>query len=145
MASNLFGFTLAQISDSDACPCGAVGGNRSYGQCCGPLHRGQRQATTAVELMAARYSAYAAHEANYLWTTWHPRNRPDFVDFDPEVRWLGLEILDQRDGGEADREGSVEFVATFRDRDGRAQMHEKSRFLRRAKRWVYVDGEVDYR
>ncbi|WP_371415628.1 YchJ family metal-binding protein, partial [Corynebacterium xerosis] len=25
--------------------------------------------------MAARYSAYAAHEADFLWMTWHPRRR----------------------------------------------------------------------
>ena len=42
----------------DPCPCG---GDR-YGSCCAPLHRGERQAATAEQLMRSRYSAYALGE-----------------------------------------------------------------------------------
>lgn len=133
-------FARARVTDSDLCPCG--GG--LYGQCCGPLHRGEREAVTAAELMAARYSAYAAHEADYIWRTWHPRYRPEVINVDDGVEWEGLTIINAVDGGEDDREGTVEFEAAFHDHEGVGTMHERSRFVRRARRWVYVDGEVTY-
>lgn len=133
-------FSRVRFSDADPCPCG--GG--VYGQCCGPLHRGERQAATAAELMAARYSAFAAHEADYLWRTWHPRYRPEVIHLDDDVEWLGLEIMDTEAGREGDTEGVVEFRARFRDSEGNSVMYERSRFVTRARRWVYVDGDVDY-
>lgn len=133
-------FARARLTDSASCPCG----EGLYGQCCGPLHRGEREAATAAELMAARYSAYAAHEADYIWRTWHPRYRPEIINVDDGVEWEELTIIDTVDGGEGDREGIVEFEAVFHDRQGAGTMHERSRFVRRARRWVYVDGEVTY-
>ncbi|OFU55014.1 hypothetical protein HMPREF3121_06975 [Corynebacterium sp. HMSC11E11] len=112
-----------------------------YGDCCAPLHRRERLPETAVELMAARYSAYAAHEADFIWMTWHPRRRPEVVTFDDDVEWLGLEILDVVDGAEGDREGVVEFRARYRDAEGPGQLWERSTFMLRSKRWMYVDGE----
>ncbi len=94
--------------------------------------------------MAARYSAYAAHEADYVWRTWHPRYRPEVIHLDDAVEWLGLNIVETQAGGVDDREGVVEFEARFRDGDGSAVMRERSRFARRARRWVYVDGDVEY-
>lgn len=138
-SANAF-FARTRVADSNPCPCG--GG--LYGKCCGPLHRGEREAVTAAELMAARYSAYSAHEADYIWRTWHPRYRPEIINVDDGVKWEGLTIIDTVDGGEDDREGVVEFEAAFRDHEGSGTMHERSRFVRRARRWVYVDGEVTY-
>lgn len=112
-----------------------------YGDCCAPLHRRERAAATAVELMCARYSAYAAHEADYLWMTWHPRRRPEAITFEPDVEWLGLDIVDVVDGAAGDREGIVEFRARYRDAEGPAELWERSSFVLRAKRWMYVDGE----
>lgn len=133
-------FARRRVADSEPCPCG--GG--LYGQCCGPLHRGERQAVTATELMTARYSAYAAHEADYLWRTWHPRYRPQVINVDDGVVWTRLRIIDASGGGEDDRDGVVEFEASFHDREGAGMMHERSRFVRRARRWVYLDGDVSY-
>lgn len=50
-----------------SCPCG--GG--AYAQCCGPLHAGEREAADPERLMRSRYSAFAVHDAAYLWKTLH--------------------------------------------------------------------------
>lgn len=91
--------------------------------------------------MRARYSAFAAHEADFLWKSWHPRERPELITFDDTV-WLGLEIVDTVDGRHGDSEGIVEFIARFRDSGGKGQLHERSRFVARARRWMYLDGDI---
>ncbi|WP_459985678.1 YchJ family metal-binding protein [Nocardioides sp. AN3] len=32
--------------------------------------------------------------------------------------------------------------SAYRSRDGKGELHERSRFEQRAGRWLYVDGEV---
>ena len=63
------------MSDS-GCPCGL--GN-SYETCCGPIHGGAR-AATALQVMRARYSAFAVGREDYLLASWHPDTRPAEVD-----------------------------------------------------------------
>lgn len=124
-----------------ACPCGS---GDTYDACCGLLHRGAGEATTAEELMRSRYAAFAVGDASYLFRTWHPRTRPDDpadLEPDPAVTWTGLEVLATEDGRAQDEAGVVRFAA-HRVRAGRAgTMRERSRFVRRAGRWVYVDGD----
>lgn len=114
------------------CPCGS---GTAYDGCCGRLHRGAAQATTAEELMRSRYAAYAVGDLDYVFRTWHPRTRPDDLSPDPGLAWTGLRIVDASDD-------TVEFVATFQQGQRAGSMHEVSRFERRGGRWVYVDGEV---
>jgi SEC-C motif-containing protein len=114
------------MSLSRPCPCGSP----SYDECCGPLHRGEREAATPEELMRSRYSAYAVGDDGYVWRTWHPRTRPTEVGASG-ITWTGLEILDAA-GTE------VEFVAHHEG----GSLHERSRFEQRAGRWFYVDGDV---
>ncbi|MGO4255359.1 YchJ family protein [Marmoricola sp. RAF53] len=118
-----------------ACPCGS---GTPYDVCCGPLHRQERQAATPEELMRSRYSAFAVGDGNHLFRTWHPRTRPEDVDPDPGTTWTGLEVLDATEDGD---EGTVEFRASWTSPAGSGVLHERSRFTRRAGRWVYVDGE----
>lgn len=92
--------------------------------------------------MRSRYSAYAVGELNYLFRTWRPRTRPDDVHPTPGVRWRGLEIIDTVDGDRGDEEGVVEFIAHFETDAGKDTLHERSRFARRANRWMYVDGDL---
>ena len=119
------------------CPCGSGAG---YGACCGPLHHGERHASTAEELMRSRYAAYALGDADYLFRTWHPRTRPGAVTVDPDVVWTGLEVRDVEAGGAADDRGEVKFIARWHTDGQLSEMRERSRFERRAGRWVYVDG-----
>ncbi|WP_182113359.1 MULTISPECIES: YchJ family protein [unclassified Actinotalea] len=117
------------------CPCGS--GVRDD-LCCGRLHRGDGLAATPEELMRSRYTAFVRGEAAYLLATWHPRTRPHDLSLAPDPGWRGLEVLGTR-GGDDDATGVVEFVARHVDGD----LRERSRFERRAGRWLYVDGDVD--
>lgn len=92
--------------------------------------------------MRSRYSAFAVGDADYLWRTWHPRTRPESVDIDPQVQWTGLEIVRCVGGLNGDAEGDVEFRAFYRESQRTGTLHELSRFAVRARRWLYVDGEV---
>jgi SEC-C motif-containing protein len=121
------------------CPCGQP---TSYDACCGRLHRGAAQAETAEELMRSRYAAYAVGEIDHVFRTWHPRTRPDDLSPDPGLAWLGLEIVETLAGGPDEETGEVEFRARYRTAAGEGVLHERSRFVRRAGRWVYVDGDV---
>ena len=116
------------------CPCGR---GISYEQCCGPLHQGQ-PAADAEALMRSRYSAYVLGLIDYLLGTWHGSTSPGELELSP-VKWLGLEVRHTMASGDA---GVVEFVARLRD-GGRAQrLHETSRFVREAGRWLYIDGQM---
>ncbi len=90
--------------------------------------------------MRSRYSAFVLGLDEYLWRTWHPRTRPDRVTWE-DTEWTGLEILEVVNGTERDQTGIVEFVAHHRHGRHAARMHERSRFERRGRRWMHVDGE----
>jgi len=122
------------------CPCGTGAG---YDACCGPLHRGEWQAGTAEELMRSRYAAFVCGDADYLFRTWHPRTRPAEVTIDGDTVWTSLDVTDTAAGGIDDDSGEVEFTARFETANRPGSMHERSRFVRRAGRWFYVDGQVD--
>lgn len=127
---------LGQAVGGGACPCGT---GRGYAQCCRPLHHQERQAETAQELMRSRYAAYVLRDFDHLVRTWHPRTRPADVGADEDIVWDGLEIVDARAGGSGDEDGEVEFRARYRLHGRRGVLHERSRFARRAGRWVYVE------
>ncbi|MBE3002257.1 YchJ family protein [Nocardiopsis sp. HNM0947] len=118
------------------CPCG---GGRTYGECCWPLHEGAAPASTAEQLMRSRYSAFAVGDQAYLRRSWHPDTCPPDLEPDAGTVWTGLEILATTEGTPFHREGTVEFVAHYRDASGPGQMHERSRFVRHDGAWVYLE------
>jgi len=124
------------VTEQKACPCGGS----TYLECCEPFHASRAQAPTAEALMRSRYSAFALGLDDYLWRTWHPRTRPEAVALD-DTEWTGLEVLDVVDGTERDQAGIVEFIAHYRHGRRPGTMRERSRFERRGRRWMYVDGE----
>ncbi|MFI9173356.1 YchJ family protein [Streptomyces lincolnensis] len=117
-----------------SCPCGLA---ETYDACCGRFHRGEAAAPTAESLMRSRYSAFVKGDEAYLLRTWHPRTRPPRVEFDPGMRWTGLEILATGEGTAFHATGTVTFRASFKG----GSLHERSRFERVDGAWVYVDGE----
>jgi SEC-C motif-containing protein len=123
------------VIDAPPCPCGS---GEDYDACCGPLVRNERAADTAEELMRSRFTAYALGDVDHVFRTWHPASRPDDLADLPQLDWLDLEVLDVVDGGPEEETGVVE----FRARHAGGVLHERSRFVRRAGRWVYVDGKA---
>lgn len=98
--------------------------------------------------MRSRYTAFALagrHPAgaDHLWRTWHPSKRPADCTPDPGQAWEGLTITEVVDGGTDDESGEVSFVARWRRGRARGVLAERSFFVRRAGRWVYLDGDLE--
>lgn len=88
--------------------------------------------------MRSRFSAFSVGDEGCLLRTWHPSTRPPRVGFDKGLRWQRLDVLATSGGGFLDAEGTVWFVAHYREggRDGR--MEEHSRFVVQDGVWLYV-------
>lgn len=120
------------------CPCGL---GEPYARCCQPLHDGAA-APTAERLMRSRYSAFAQGRQAYLLESWHASTRPAELQLDESLRWIRLIIDEIEAGGPFDTEGYVTFTAIARNAAGRIEQRERSRFVREAGRWSYIDGVV---
>ncbi|UUZ77603.1 hypothetical protein LP414_11105 [Polaromonas sp. P1(28)-13] len=131
---------------SPVCPCGRLGASRkplAFAQCCGRYldDFAASPAPDAEALMRSRYSAFVRERADYLLATWHASQRPPSIDFDPGVKWLGLEVRQHRELDATHAE--VEFVARQKSPGSPAvRLHERSRFVREDGRWYYVDGDM---
>nr|WP_213361454.1 YchJ family metal-binding protein [Brachymonas denitrificans] len=131
------------------CPCGRHAGKLTalvVGDCCQRyLADWNTPAPDAESLMRSRYTAFVQQRADYLLATWHASTRPAELDFEPGLKWLGLEVRQHRiiDATHAE----VEFVARSRLQGRAIRLHERSRFVREADdqgvlRWYYVDGDM---
>jgi SEC-C motif-containing protein len=124
---------------SSSCPCGHP---LPYAACCGRWHGGtlHLQAPDAEALMRSRYCAFVLERADYLRDTWHSGTRPAAIDFEPGLRWLGLQVRQHRliDADHA----TVAFVARSKLAGRAHRLQETSRVVREAGRWFYVDGDV---
>jgi SEC-C motif domain protein len=128
---------MKALAASAPCPCGRVGGQ---GKSSKPLAYAALP-PDAEALMRSRYSAFALERAAYLLQSWAASHRPASIEFDPGVKWLGLEIRLHRRTDEASAE--VEFVARQKPLTGPAvRLHERSRFVCEDDRWLYVDGDA---
>lgn len=123
---------------STVCPCGS---GQPDEHCCGPFLAGAAQPPTAESLMRSRYSAFVRNDVEYLRATWHPATRPRELVPDASTQWIGLKILSTEAGGPDDGQGSVEFVARYKIQGRAHRLHERSRFVRDAGQWRYLDGE----
>ncbi|CAL9588415.1 hypothetical protein SUDANB38_05209 [Streptomyces sp. enrichment culture] len=122
------------------CPCGLPA---PYGECCGRFHTGAATAPTAERLMRSRYSAFVVRDEPYLLRTWAPATRPRSVDFDPDMRWTGLEVHAAEDGTLFHTTGTVTFTARYTHRGEPGALRERSRFEKADGQWLYVDGTFD--
>jgi SEC-C motif-containing protein len=111
-----------------------------YGQCCGRYldDFDTTPAPDAESLMRSRYSAFVLERSAYLQQTWFGPQRPADLNFEPNVKWLGLEVKSHRMTEPAQAE--VEFVARSRLNGVPTRLHEVSRFVKDQGRWFYVDG-----
>ena len=90
--------------------------------------------------MRSRYSAFAVGDDAYLSRSWHSSTRPAALRTDRSQQWTGLEILGRSGGGLLDREGTVEFRASWTASGRTGSLHEDSRFVREDGHWVYLTG-----
>ena len=128
----------------DQCPCES---GKQYEACCGPLISGAQAAATAAALMRSRYTAFVKGEIGYLEHTLHPDHRSDY---DPQAtrhwadssQWKKLEIVSVQRGGISDDEGTVEFIATYRQKGITHTHYEVGNFNRQNGIWYYTDGKM---
>ncbi len=128
---------------TDACPCGGQHQKKplAFGHCCGRWLDTDTPAPDAESLMRSRYCAFCLECAPYLLRTWHASHRPASIEFEPGVKWLGLEVRSHTvlDATHAE----VEFVARQKPLNGPAvRLHERSRFILEDGHWLYVDGDA---
>ncbi|MBV5335773.1 YchJ family protein [bacterium] len=126
------------------CPCGS---GAAFADCCGPIIDGAA-APTAEALMRSRYTAFSMGRIEHLDATHAPEVREDFNHDEAErtareVTWTGLEILRAEES--ADGTGVVEFVARFEHGGQTLNHRERARFRRIDDRWMYVDGDVNFK
>ena len=88
--------------------------------------------------MRSRYSAFALSKQQYLLDTWHPSTRPESLELDPKMRWIGLEIVSTDGGSLLENRGTVEFRASYRRGRDSGEQREISRFVRVGPQWLYV-------
>jgi SEC-C motif-containing protein len=124
------------MSDT-TCPCCS---GKQFSLCCEPFIKGTAKTPTAEALMRSRYSAYAVHNANYLYETTAPKMRKyhskaALLGWAKSNQWVKLEIVKAT-------ETAVEFNAYYLDSQLKAQMHhEISTFVHENGNWYYLDGE----
>ena len=97
---------------------------------------------TAEELMRARYHAYETCDMEFIKESHDPDNTEgiDWAECEKwarESQWLGLEILSTTKGGEDDKDGIVEFKATYIENGKTIVHHERSYFVKKNGVWFY--------
>jgi len=130
------------------CPCGS---RRLFARCCEPYLTGKKVAPSAEALMRSRYSAFHQRNLDYLISTHHPDHRSANERDELKqsgAQWLNLIVIGAQKGQRKDRQGTVEFVAAYRNGlsagAGRKieQLHERSEFVKEAGQWFYTTGKM---
>lgn len=162
---------MPEDADNKPCPCGGRSDTEKlYGQCCGPLHRGERLALTTTDVLRSRYSAFAWRLVEYIIDSTHETCRDyleDKVDWAKSMNKYGmfdsfefvkLEVGPEEESEEHENVGFIEFSVTLRakdqsyleDHDGaitpgsETKMTERSKFIRNRSTgvWSYASGDV---
>jgi SEC-C motif-containing protein len=126
------------------CFCGS---GQPFETCCQPILDGAEAAKTAEALMRARYTAFAARRTEFLHESLHSEHRQDHDlaatrRWAENSEWLNLEVLDVQDGAADDEQGTVEFIATYKERGVIHPHHEVSQFQRVDGAWYFVEGRL---
>lgn len=125
------------------CPCGS---GMLHQQCCQPLLQRTQLATTAEQLMRARYTAHVLEQVDFVHQTVHPEQRAKhelqtLQAWMDQTTWEGLTIVQTKAGGATDQEGWVWFEAAYRQNDQRGLHREYSYFKREDGQWYFVQGK----
>lgn len=118
---------------------------KTFDHCCAPIHKGERVAATAEELMRSRYSAFVVADINYLMRSHHVSTRPvndkkEMLRWTKSVQWMGLQIVSKSAGQASDTEGHVEFRASYLEQGQPQCIYENSYFVKEKGLWYYKSG-----
>lgn len=124
------------------CPCGR---DRPLSGCCGRFLDDGLRPDTAEDLMRSRYTAHAMQRIDYLRKTLWPRHQPNFdtaatTRWATSNHWAGLTVIALKDGGPADRSGTVLFEARYLAGGQLLTYRENSLFRKKKGRWYYVEA-----
>lgn len=132
------------LSPSQPCPCGSL---KTFNDCCLIIHNNQASASTAEQLMRARYSAFVVANIDFLIQS-HDGSEDSAQEREQlktstKLPWCKLEII-STSKQDTNNIGFVEFKAWYFENEKLQLLHENSRFLRKSSAnhscWFYVDG-----
>jgi SEC-C motif-containing protein len=162
---------VPEDADNQPCPCGGRSDTEKlYGECCGPLHRGERLALTTTDVLRSRYVAFSWRLVEYIIKSTHKscrdylENKVDWANslnrhgmFD-SFDFVKLEVGPEENGIGDENEGYIEFSVTLRAKnDSYLEDHgdgvdagqvtkitERSKFIRDPSTgvWSYASGDV---
>ena len=130
------------------CPCGS---KQPLYRCCAQIHQDYGLATTAEQLMRARYSAFVLNDIDFIIQTYHSsckaqEQRQQILDA-MQLQWFKLEIINVTDDNLNSKEAFVEFKARYVQNAKHQILHERSRFIKETvgqqSCWRYLDGNYD--
>lgn len=127
---------MKKNNKSSLCPCGK---GLPLDACCMPFIRGDMVPSGPELLMRSRYSAYVLGDQEYLLSTWHPSTRPGSLELDPSIKWVRLQVFEERIG-KAAAGAVVHFLARYKINGRAVRLEEKSRFVFEASKWWYVEA-----
>jgi len=125
------------------CRCGS---SLAFKRCCEPFLKRLAKPSSAEQLMRSRFTAFSFQNFQYLLDTLHPSKRQDdelasLQHSAQKTRWIQLSILQTESGQTGDREGMVEFTASFEEEGEFYQLHERSQFVFQQQQWYYTEGD----
>jgi len=130
------------------CPCGS---GRCYSLCCELFHAGTSSFDNAEQVVRARFSAFVLRKIPFLTRTFCPENLPEnytreLLQTFRETRWTSLNILHTKDLPETKYDASVEYAASFLQKNSSGEfgkgdtLHEIAFFKVINRTWYYCDG-----
>jgi SEC-C motif-containing protein len=128
----------------ELCPCCS---GKTYQECCEPLIKDEALAKNPEAMMRSRYTAYAKVEMDHLLRSTHPDQRGTHDEdaarkWAEDSEWDKLEIVSTTGGGKEDTEGTVEFIASYREKGIPREYHENASFKKMGNEWYFYDAKL---
>jgi len=111
---------------------------KTFSTCCEPLLLGKKEASSAIELMRSRYSAYVTKNGEYIYKTCSKKlkNLDDMEAINRQsIQWLSLSVKDFN-------ENSVSFMAYYKENSQVYAMQEESGFIIEDGQYKYDSAKV---
>jgi SEC-C motif-containing protein len=128
-------------SDDAICICGT---GRVYKRCCRPFHVGESEPRTALELLRARFSAFAYRLSKYIMGTTHISNEDwtsdrlswenSILEFCDQYTFVSLDILENKVAGPDIT--YILFRANLVEKGEPVNFIERSKFLKDRNRYI---------